>query len=164
MRNTSHIRSFPRRRESSRRAALNWVPAFAGMIAVSLVGCSPSDSKLTETELLKPTLRLEEPAAGSIQCYTDEDGEKSPSMAFSFNEKELRASYLMDESQEFDVEFNDASIALNFERHNTMDTDKCKWFFNRLTGDGGLYCMLAETDNFQQELEFRCQPFGKRKF
>ena len=35
----------PRKRGASDRAALNWVPAFAGMIGVVLVGCSPANLK-----------------------------------------------------------------------------------------------------------------------
>ena len=142
----------------------HWVPAFAGMIGVVLVGCSPSETRSDEALILRPTLKLEQPTSGSIQCYTDSDGEMSPSMAFSFNEKEGTASYLMDSSQKFDVVFNDAAIVLSFKRDNIMDTDNCKWSFNRMSGDGGLFCMLAETDNFQQEINFKCQPFGERKF
>ena len=135
------------------------------IIGMLSAGCNAAESNTEKLSVfLGPTLKLEEPTTGSIQCYTDEDGAGSPSMAFSFDEKKQIASYLMDETQKFKVEYNTASIALNFERHNIMDTDMCKWFFNRMTGDGGLYCMLAETDNFQQELEFKCQPFGKRKF
>ena len=156
--------SFPRRRETSRSAVLNWVPAFAGMTGMILASCSASQPEQKTMEALKPTLKLEEPTTGAVQCYTDEDGDNSPSMAFSFDEGNQSAKDLLDESQSFEVEYNTASIVLNFDRQNIMDTDRCKWLFNRLSGDGGLYCMLAETDNYQQEIEFKCQPLGKRKF
>jgi len=46
MRHTSHIRSFPRRRETSRRAALNWFPTCAGMIGVSWFLMSTANAQL----------------------------------------------------------------------------------------------------------------------
>ena len=44
MRSSLLIPSSPRRRGPSRRAALNWVPACAGMIGLILVGCGASET------------------------------------------------------------------------------------------------------------------------
>ena len=157
------LSSFPRMREPSRRTVFNWVPAFAGMTGIVLAGCSPSVPDIANSEVL-PTLKLEKPTVGSIQCYTENDGIKAPTMAFKFDEENHTVIDLMDEAFNYDVKFNAANIILTFKRENIMDLDICKFHFNRISGDGALYCMLAETDNYQQELEFKCQPFGKRKF
>ena len=154
------------------KLALGWMNCFGLML---LASCTPiseetdykefaTHSEHQAEEVTGPTVNLEKPASGMVQCYSDNDDVNSPSLAFSFDEENSSAKFLMDEKQEFNAEYNTASIILNYSRKNVIETDSCKWTFNRISGDGTLHCMLAETDNFQQEMNFKCQPLGKRKF
>ena len=123
--------------------------------AVILLGCS--------NEVSSPTVSLSTPAFGSVQCYLNEKPDL-PSIAFEFDEKNSAVKDLIDKGQKYKAEYNAASIFLHYERHNIMDSDACYFFFNRISGDGGLYCMLAETDMHQEEFTYKCEPFGDRKF
>jgi len=145
-----------------------WVPAFAGMIGLVLMGCSAKESK----ELMSKPLLTE----GLIQCSFDAYGEEGikalEPLSLKLNASDNSFEILNDpfdrDTEALKYQANELALILEYNYHEMMEPypHECQYKINRVDGSGVHACMLAETDTYQLHYpnKIQCKHILETKF